>query len=212
MKSKKPDVTGGGSEGCEEEKLLQCVMCNCMTIEEYLKRHIRYNHLISKEEIIDKLYNLHYPANFVSVGTQTQTDGEEDTGYKKDNGVEEEEEEEKEETCGACETSESVISPKARCVSCKSIYHWACVDLTSKPPKHWTCSKCSKVKKKKSSAGDHSYSSGFINETITEDHQVKSIGGKNGTQSNRGQKLADGKRMKGKEGTKEGRKEGSLTG
>ena len=42
-----------------------------MTIEEYLKRHIRYNHLISKDEIIDKLYNLHYPSESVSVATQT---------------------------------------------------------------------------------------------------------------------------------------------
>ena len=50
----------------EEEKLLQCIMCNCMTIEEYLKRHIRYNHLISKAEIIDKLYDLHYPTQSVS--------------------------------------------------------------------------------------------------------------------------------------------------
>ena len=55
----------------EDEKLLQCIMCNCMTIEEYLKRHIRYNHLISKDEIIDKLYNLHYPPENASVATQT---------------------------------------------------------------------------------------------------------------------------------------------
>ena len=189
MKSRKADRTGE-SEGCEEEKLLQCVMCNCMTIEEYLKRHIRYNHLISKEEIIDKLYNLHYPANFVSVGTQTETSGEEYVA-RKENQNEDQEREEEEETCGACETSESVISPKARCISCKLIYHWACVDLTSKPPKHWTCSKCSKEMKKKSSAGDHSYSSRFINETITEDHHVKSTKEENGTQSNGSQKLAE---------------------
>jgi len=55
----------------EEEKLLTCIMCNCMTIEEYLKRHIRYNHLISKEEIIDKLYNLHYPSKSNNISTQT---------------------------------------------------------------------------------------------------------------------------------------------
>ena len=60
-------------EDTEEEKLVQCIMCNCMTIEEYLKRHIRYNHLISKDEIIDKLYNLHYPSESVSVATQTET-------------------------------------------------------------------------------------------------------------------------------------------
>ena len=56
----------------DEEKLLQCIMCNCMTIEEYLKRHIRYNHLISKDEIVDKLYSLHYPSQAVSVATQTE--------------------------------------------------------------------------------------------------------------------------------------------
>jgi len=44
-----------------------------MTIEEYLKRHIRYNHLISKEEIIDKLYNLHYPPHSKSVSSQTSS-------------------------------------------------------------------------------------------------------------------------------------------
>jgi hypothetical protein len=66
-----PPRKDGGEE--EEEKLLQCIMCNCMTIEEYLKRHIRYNHLISKDEIIDKLYNLHYPPENVSVSTQTST-------------------------------------------------------------------------------------------------------------------------------------------
>ena len=59
-------------EDAEEEKLVQCIMCNCMTIEKYLKRHIRYNHLISKDEIIDKLYNLHYPSESVSVSTQTE--------------------------------------------------------------------------------------------------------------------------------------------
>ena len=65
-----PPPKKDGEDG-EEEKLLQCIMCNCMTIEEYLKRHIRYNHLISKDEIIDKLYNLHYPSESVSVATQT---------------------------------------------------------------------------------------------------------------------------------------------
>lgn len=64
-----PKKDGAGDD--EEEKLLQCIMCNCMTIEEYLKRHIRYNHLISKDEIIDKLYNLHYPPESNSVSTQT---------------------------------------------------------------------------------------------------------------------------------------------
>ena len=83
MKSKKKfDMIAGddGSDESGEEKLLQCIMCNCMTIEEYLKRHIRYNHLISKEEIIDKLYNLHYPKNFVTVGTQTVGEHELRTG------------------------------------------------------------------------------------------------------------------------------------
>ena len=64
-----------------------------MTIEEYLKRHIRYNHLISKEEIIDKLYNLHYPANFVSVGTQTSAEGEEEEYHKDEVAVEQDHDE-----------------------------------------------------------------------------------------------------------------------
>ena len=188
MKSKKKfDMIAGddGSDESGEEKLLQCIMCNCMTIEEYLKRHIRYNHLISKEEIIDKLYNLHYPKNFVTVGTQTVGEHElrttedrvddrhEEDEQELDQDVEEGEEldedvEEEEETCGACETNESVISPKATCSSCQEIYHWACVELTSKPGNSWSCPRCLKETKKKSSGDDHSYSSRFVNETVTD--------------------------------------------
>ena len=64
----------------EDERLLQCVMCDCTTIEDYLKRHIRYNHLINKDEIIEILYQLHYPSEKTSIGTQTD-----DTWVKEDN-------------------------------------------------------------------------------------------------------------------------------
>jgi len=71
LETRHPPPKKNSDDEDEEEKLLQCIMCNCMTIEEYLKRHIRYNHLISKEDIIDKLYNLHYPTQSASVSTQT---------------------------------------------------------------------------------------------------------------------------------------------
>ena len=71
------------------------------------------------------------------------------------------------------------------------IYHWACVDLTSKPPRHWTCSKCSKEKKKKSTSGDHSYSSRLINETVTDDHKAKPTRAKNGSLSTKNHVVTD---------------------
>ena len=57
-------------------------MCNCTTIEDYLKRHIRYNHLICKDDIIEKLYQLHYPPEKKTIATQTDitwVEGEEHT-------------------------------------------------------------------------------------------------------------------------------------
>ena len=118
MKNKKKKLTKDGEESDEsgEEKLLQCIMCNCMTIEEYLKRHIRYNHLISKEEIIDKLYNLHYPKNFVSVGTQTVDEKElrGDEALKVDDDEDLDDENAAEESCGPDQTEEVQMPRKAK--------------------------------------------------------------------------------------------------
>ena len=184
-----------------EEKLIQCIMCNCMTIEEYLKRHIRYNHLISKEEIIDKLYHLHYPNNFQTVSTQTtatvKTSTENDEvivnkvnvgiGENKENGkensdsddffdnhdydgddldeqVEDEKEEEDDEKCALCKSERKVISPVATCCNCGKRYHWACVNLTSKPSKDWLCAQCSEASKK-AFTQDHAYTSSIVNES-----------------------------------------------
>ena len=41
--------------------LIQCLLCECSTLEESLKTHIQYNHMIYKEQILTVLYDLHYP-------------------------------------------------------------------------------------------------------------------------------------------------------
>merc|ERR1712180_12469 len=142
----------------EEEKLLQCIMCNCMTIEEYLKRHIRYNHLISKDEIIDKLYNLHYPPQQVSVYTQTTSVTSAPEPNKRDdfdrhkkpilkNRIKTEkivEADDEEVLCPACGDVEDG-TPMVACGVCDSWYHWVCVGLHTKPAKgtEWLCTSCS---------------------------------------------------------------------
>ena len=32
--------------------LIQCLLCECSTLEESLKAHIQYNHMISKDQIL----------------------------------------------------------------------------------------------------------------------------------------------------------------
>ena len=161
-----------------EEKLMQCIMCNCMTIEEYLKRHIRYNHLISKEEIIDKLYNLHYPNNYKTTSTQTTTstdtstgettengnansESEDNTNYDYDGNDLDTQDEEDEEKCATCKSEKKVISPVATCCECGKRFHWACVNLTSKPGKDWMCHDCTEAAtaNKKAFTQDHAYTS-----------------------------------------------------
>ena len=144
---------------CDGEKLLQCIMCNCMTIEEYLKRHIKYNHLITNEEILEKLYNLHYPNNFTTTASQTEdedysqrnkssenskpdsdSDGAlQDHDYDGDDLDQQVEEEEDDEKCVICKSEKKVISPVATCSECNRKFHWACVNLTAKPDKNWLC-------------------------------------------------------------------------
>ena len=202
MRIKKPDppsIKDGSPEKSEEgEKLLQCIMCNCMTIEEYLKRHIRYNHLISKEEIIEKLYNLHYPDRLISTATQTtesSIDTEtvaEDAAGNKDNadddhvasrppsssdgglddhtydGDDPDQHQDEEEKCAMCQSKRKVISPVAACSRCMKKFHWACVDLTAKPGRDWVCGDCD-VDIKAAMSQDHAYTTRMVNESVQEE-------------------------------------------
>ena len=45
-------------------------MCGCTTTSGYLRSHIRFNHLINKEFLVDKMYGMHYPT-LCSSATQT---------------------------------------------------------------------------------------------------------------------------------------------
>jgi len=174
LETRHPPPKKNSDDEDEEEKLLQCIMCNCMTIEEYLKRHIRYNHLISKEDIIDKLYNLHYPTQSVSVSTQTSViwvDDSEPRSNSKDDpdkgkkispkfrNYEPESDDdrfkphpgggddEEEVLCPACGDVEDG-TPMIACDVCDRWYHWVCVGLHNKPPKgqEWMCTECSSKK------------------------------------------------------------------
>jgi len=175
LETRHPPPKKNSDDEDEEEKLLQCIMCNCMTIEEYLKRHIRYNHLISKEDIIDKLYNLHYPTQSENVSTQTSVtwiDDLEQRGNSKDDpdkgkkirpkfrhqrDAESDDndqykphhggDDDEEVLCPACGDVEDG-TPMIACDQCDRWYHWACVGLNCKPPKgqEWMCTECSSKK------------------------------------------------------------------
>jgi len=54
-----------------EEELLQCIMCTNQVPEEFLRRHIKFHHMIQKEEAIKKVYQMHLPGALVSANTQT---------------------------------------------------------------------------------------------------------------------------------------------
>ena len=58
-------------QGENEEELLQCMMCTNQVPEEFLRRHIKFHHMIQKEEAIKKVYQMHLPEALVSVNTQT---------------------------------------------------------------------------------------------------------------------------------------------
>ena len=178
-----------GGEG-DGEKLLQCIMCNCMTIEEYLKRHIKYNHLITNEEILEKLYNLHYPNNFTTIACQTEAedcnlqsisskksraesdsdDALQDHDYDGDDLDQQDEKEEDDEKCVLCKSEKKVISPVATCSECNRKFHWACVNLTAKPDRNWLCDICTAGSSIRASLSqDHAYTSRFVDESLPEE-------------------------------------------
>ncbi len=54
----------------EEERLVTCLLCGINTAEAYLKRHIRFNHIINNDSILDYMLQLHQPErNSISVQT-----------------------------------------------------------------------------------------------------------------------------------------------
>ena len=54
----------------EEERLVTCLLCGINTADVYLKRHIRFNHIINNDSILDYMLQLHQPArNSISVQT-----------------------------------------------------------------------------------------------------------------------------------------------
>merc|ERR1711874_125181 len=48
-------------EGGTGIALIQCLLCESNTMEQTLKLHIQYNHMIYKEAVLQVLFNLHYP-------------------------------------------------------------------------------------------------------------------------------------------------------
>ena len=54
-----------------EEELLQCIMCTNQVPEEFLRRHIKFHHMIQKEDAIRKVYLMHMSADVISTNTQT---------------------------------------------------------------------------------------------------------------------------------------------
>ena len=55
----------------EDEDDLQCIMCNNKTLKDFLKKHIRFHHMIDKLELVEKLYNMHFEQEKVDMETQT---------------------------------------------------------------------------------------------------------------------------------------------
>ena len=42
-------------------QLIQCILCETKTLEDILRTHIQFNHMIQKESIVDMMFQLHYP-------------------------------------------------------------------------------------------------------------------------------------------------------
>ena len=53
-----PDIITMEGEGIA---LIQCLLCETTTMEQTLKLHIQYNHMIYKKTVLEVLFNLHYP-------------------------------------------------------------------------------------------------------------------------------------------------------
>ena len=54
----------------EEERLITCRLCGINTAQAYLKRHIRFNHIINNDSILEYMIRLHEP-DLNSIAVQT---------------------------------------------------------------------------------------------------------------------------------------------
>jgi len=136
------------------EPTIQCQMCNCATFESYLKKHIQYNHMIHRHNIVDILYKLHYPTELCCVQTQTANTWVSDLSLAHIDaaGCFREELQAREEEppvplkpavlCSVCGNKESEMM--IACEKCHGWYHWKCVGITQNPLPNdvWFCSHC----------------------------------------------------------------------
>ena len=93
--------------------------------------------------------------------------GLDDNAYDGDDLDQHQDEEEK---CGVCQSQRKIISPVAACSRCSKKFHWACVNLTAKPGRDWTCRDC-EVDIKVALSQDHAYTSRMVNESLPDNNQ-----------------------------------------
>jgi len=55
-----------------EDELLDCLMCRNETLVDFLRKHIKFHHMIQEDGIVEKLFSLHFPSEAVTIETQTQ--------------------------------------------------------------------------------------------------------------------------------------------
>ena len=71
-----------------EDELLDCLMCRNETLVDFLRKHIKFHHMIQvfksvhppersqkppqEDSIVEKLFSMHFPNEAASIETQTQ--------------------------------------------------------------------------------------------------------------------------------------------
>ena len=74
-----------------EDELLDCLMCRNETLVDFLRKHIKFHHMIQvfksvhppersqkppqEDSIVEKLFSMHFPNEAASIETQTQVAG-----------------------------------------------------------------------------------------------------------------------------------------
>lgn len=138
----------------QNDPTIQCQMCNCATFESYLRKHIQYNHMIHRRNIVDILYKLHYPAELCGVQTQTANTWVTDLSlahidiagcFREKSPARKEEPcvpEKSPVLCSVC--GEIEFEMMIACDKCDGWYHWKCVGITEDPlpTDVWFCSHC----------------------------------------------------------------------
>jgi len=138
----------------QNDPTIQCQMCNCATFESYLRKHIQYNHMIHRRNIVDILYKLHYPEDIFGVQTQTANTWVTDLSlaplehagcFRDDPNILQKDNSgpvRNPVLCSVCGESESEMM--IACDKCDGWYHWKCVGITQDPLPNdvWFCSHC----------------------------------------------------------------------